>query len=106
MVITHTSQFRVVPKHNKPGKWQLIVDLFSPGTMSINDGINPHQCPVNYSRLDEALAMISRLGRSSTVYVYVGHSRLQVCLLHNTIHLDDRPLLVMKWDNKIFLEYM
>ena len=36
----HTSSFGVIPKKNQPGKWRLIVDLFSPQGVSVNDYID------------------------------------------------------------------
>ena len=61
----HTSPFGVIPKQNKPGKRRLILDHSSPTTASINDEIDPSQCSVHYSGLNEALVLISRLGRGS-----------------------------------------
>ena len=36
---TQISPLGVVPKSSQPGKWRLIVDLSSPGSRSVNDGI-------------------------------------------------------------------
>ncbi|CAB4023943.1 Hypothetical predicted protein [Paramuricea clavata] len=35
----HCSPFGVIPKKNQPGKWHLILDLSSPDSHSVNDGI-------------------------------------------------------------------
>ena len=37
----HVSSFGVIPKKGQPGKWRLIVDLSSPGGLSVIDGIDP-----------------------------------------------------------------
>jgi len=39
----HVSSFGVIPKKGQPGKWRLIVDLSSPGGLSVNDGIDPNK---------------------------------------------------------------
>ena len=35
----HISRFGVIPKKHQPGKWRLILNLFSPDGHSVNDGI-------------------------------------------------------------------
>ena len=49
----HISSFGVIPKRGQPGKWRLIVDLSSPGGLSVNDGIDPQDFSLQYIRLDE-----------------------------------------------------
>ena len=33
----HVSRFGIIPKHNQPGRWRLILDLSSPAGHSVND---------------------------------------------------------------------
>ena len=47
----HVSSFGVIPKRGQPGKWRLIVDLSSPGGLSVNDGINPEDFSLHELRL-------------------------------------------------------
>ena len=96
----HTSPFGVIPKCNKPGKWRLIVKLSSPSALSINDGIDHIQSSLHYSGLNEALAMINRLGKGSLL------AKLDIKNAYRLIpvHPDDRPLLGMKWDGDVFLD--
>ena len=96
----HISPFGVIPKHSQPNKWRLITDLSSPPGSSVNDGIDPALCSVHYAGLDEAIAMVRRLGRG--------------CLLAKTdlknayriipVHPDDRPLLGVRWGEAVFLD--
>ena len=96
----HTSPFGVIPKQSQPGKWTLITNLSSPPGWSVNDGIDPALCSIHYSSLDEAIAMVCRLGRG--------------CLLAKTdlksaygiipVHPDDRLLPSMKWKEATFLD--
>ena len=39
--VVQISKFGVIPKGHSPGKWRLIVDLSSPASHSVNDGIDP-----------------------------------------------------------------
>ena len=76
------------------------MDLSSPTTASINDGIDPNQCSVHYLGLDEALAMISMLGRGC----FLAKIDLKNAYRIIPVHPDDRPLLGMKWGDKVFLD--
>ena len=55
----HISRFGVIPKHHKPHKWRLIVDL---ADFSINDGIPKELCSVSYITVDTAINHIVKLG--------------------------------------------
>ena len=45
----HTSRFGVIPKDQQSDKWRLIVDLSSPATKSVNDGISQALCSMHYA---------------------------------------------------------
>ena len=47
------SRFGVIPK-SSAGKWRLIVDLSFPEGGSVNDGIDPEVCSLQYSRVEDA----------------------------------------------------
>ena len=52
----HVIPFGVIPKSRPPGRWRLIVNLSSsPTGGSVNDGISPAACSVEYVRLNEAV---------------------------------------------------
>lgn len=51
---------RVTPKGHTPGKWRLITDLSFPDEGSVNDGIDPAMCSLQYSSVERvALAIRS-----------------------------------------------
>jgi hypothetical protein len=56
------SPFGVVPK-KVPGEFRLIHHLSFPRGASINHGISPEHTTVSYSRVDDAIAIIKKLGR-------------------------------------------
>ena len=58
----HTSPIGLISKPNQPGEWRLIVDLSSPMGGSINDAIGSDICSLRYASLDDAAAMVRRLG--------------------------------------------
>ena len=55
-------RFGMIPKNNQPGKWQLIVDLFHPEGVSVNDGIEPELCTPSYTSVDKAVRRVCEQG--------------------------------------------
>ncbi len=45
----HINCFGLVLKGHTPGKWKLIVDLSFPAGGSVNDGIDPGLCSLQYT---------------------------------------------------------
>lgn len=52
----------MVLKGHTHGKWQVIMDLSSPLGGSVNDGIKPHLCSMNYVTILMVASTISQLG--------------------------------------------
>ena len=48
----HFSSSGVIPKHHQPGKWRLILDLSNTQGHSVNDGIDPRLCSLQYISVD------------------------------------------------------
>ena len=48
----------MIPKDQLLDKWCLIVDLSSPATRSVNDGISQALCSMNYATFDEAVQKV------------------------------------------------
>ena len=46
------NRFGIIPKNHQVGKWRLIVDLYYPKGYSVNDGIEPVLCSLNYTSVD------------------------------------------------------
>ena len=59
----HTSPIGAIPKKKKPGKWRLIVDLFSPTDHSVNDGISSEWSSVSYPTVDHLSSLVLNQGR-------------------------------------------
>ena len=60
----HISCFGVIPKKHQPGKWRLILNLFSPDGHSVNDGIRKDPFTVQYMKVDDTIDGIMSLGRA------------------------------------------
>ena len=58
---TQISPFVVIPKSSQAGKWRLTVDLSSPEGASVNDGIEPDLCSLQYLRLDTVIQQVNRI---------------------------------------------
>ena len=56
------NRFGVIPKASQPGKWRLIVDLSHPEGKSVNDGIDPELCSLNYVKVDDVALAVWQLG--------------------------------------------
>ena len=57
-----TSIFGVIPK-GKTGKWQLIVDVSSPESFSVNDAIDPSLCTLTYCGVEDVVREVRGLGQ-------------------------------------------
>ncbi len=96
----HVSPIGLVPKGRDSGRWQMIVDLSSPGGHSTNDGISSDLCSLRYSSVDDALEYIWAFGR---------HTQLSKIDLKNTyrilpVHPDDRYLLAVRWHEDVYVD--
>ena len=95
----HVSPLGLVPK-SQPGKWRLITDLSSPRHHSINDGISPDLCSLQYCKVDDAIQLLVMHGANALMCKVDLQSAYRVV----PIHPEDRPLLGVKWDGKVFLD--
>lgn len=95
------SRLGVIPKHHRPDQWRLIVDLsFSPGA-SVNHGIDPALCSLQYTRVDEVAKTVTELGVSTKL----PKADIKVVYRLMPVHPDDRPLwLAMEWQGKVFID--
>ena len=97
---TQLSPFGVIPKSSQPGKWHLIVDLSSPDTKSVNAGIEPELCSLQYLRLDKVIAEVARIGRGAQL------AKLDIESAYRMIpvHPGDRHLLAVQWAGQTFFD--
>ena len=96
----HTSPIGLIPKPNQPGEWRLIVDLSSPMWGSTNDAIGSDICSLRYASLDDAAAMVRRLGTGTLL------AKLDLKKAYRMIpvHPDDHALLGIKWGPNVYID--
>jgi hypothetical protein len=96
----HCSPFGVIPKKNQPGKWRLILDLSSPDSHSVNDGIPPELYSLWYIRVDDAIAALVRLGPGALMAKF----DVEAAYRNIPIHPDELFLLGMTWRDQYFVD--
>ena len=96
----HMNRFGVIPKRRQPGKWRLILDLSFPPGRSVNDGIPPDLCSLQFTTVDNAAQLITRLGRGALLAkIDISHAYRNV-----PVHPNDRRLLGMAWNGSVFAD--
>jgi len=97
---TQLSSFGVIPKRHQKDKWRLILDLSSPESHSINDGIDSNLCSLAYVSIDDIAQVIAHLGPGTLIAkTDVKHAYRQI-----PVHPEDRPLLGMRWKGNYYLD--
>ena len=94
------SSFGVIPKKQKPGKWRLIVDLSSPEAFSVNDGISKELCSLTYASVDDVVACVLKAGKGALL----AKMDIKSAYRNIPVHPDDRPLLGMRWQDRVFVD--
>ena len=96
--------FRVSPLgvvHKKvPGEFRLIHHLSFPHGASINDGISSEHTTVSYSRVDNAIAIIKKLGRGC----FLAKTDIKSAFRIIPIRPADYPLLGIMWQGKCYYD--
>ena len=96
----HVSPFGVIPKKGKPNKWRLILDLSSPTDQSVNDGISKEECSLQYTSVSEVAAKIVEIGTGTLM----GKMDIQQAYRNIPVAPEDRRLLGMKWQGKVYID--
>ena len=78
----------IIPKPHQPGKFRLIVDLSAPRGFSVNDGISPSLCSLDYISVDQAARLIAKCGRGALM----AKTDLQSVYRHVPVHPEDQHL--------------
>ena len=86
------SPLGVVPK-KIPGEFRFIHHLSFPRGVSINDGISPEHTTVSYSRVDDAIAIIKKMGRGC----FLAKTDIKSAFRIIPIRPADYPLLGIMW---------
>ena len=98
--LLHTSPIGLVPKGHTMNRWRMIVDLSFPATASVNDGIKADLCSLRYATLDDALQLVSLLGRDSKLVKI----DLKDAYRMIPIHPADHYLLAITWEGATYVD--
>ena len=98
----HINRMGVIPKGHVPGRWHLITDLSYPEGASVNDGIDPQLCSLQYITVDEVAQSAMQLGRGTLF------AKLDVKAAYRLVpvHPRDRRLLGFEWQGMHYVDGM
>ena len=96
----HFSPVGAIPKRHRPGKWRLIIDLFSPSNASVNDGISPESSTLRYPTVDHLSFLILQEGKGA----YLVKADIKEAYRMIPIHLDDQSLLGVRWKGAMYID--
>ena len=74
--------------------------MSAPDGASVNDGISKEDSSLSYVSIDDITQCILDCGRGSLL----AKMDVKEAFRNIPIHPDDRPLLAMRWNNKIFVD--
>ena len=97
--LVHVSPIGLVPKAHTT-KWRMIVDLSHPAGGSVNDGISPHLCSLQYASVDDAVKIIQKLGVGTQLVKLDIKDAYRIV----PIHPADYHLLGINWDGKTYID--
>ena len=95
---TRTNPIGLIPKPHRPGEFRLIVDLSAPCGASVNDGISPSLCSLDYASVDQAARLVARCGKGALM----AKTDLRSAYRHVPVHSSDRGLLGLEWDGETY----
>ena len=76
------------------------MDLSHPEGNSVNDGIEPDLCSLTYASIDDAVELVLKMGKGTMLAKLDLESAYRIV----PVHLQDRLLLGMKWDGKLYID--
>ena len=94
------SHIGIIPKGRNTGKWQLITDLSFPEGSSVNDGITPERCSLEYITVDKMAASAMAMGEDTLLAKIDVKSAYPLV----PIHPADRQLLGISWHGSLFVD--
>ncbi len=91
----HISRMGVVPKGHQRDKWRVITDLSFPPQTSVNDGVDPAWCSMEYTA-----RAAQRIGRGALL------AKLDVASAYRLVlvHPQDRLLLGIQWHDSVYID--
>ena len=90
----------LIPKGHNTGKWRLITDLSFPEGSSVNDGITPERCSLEYITVDKVAASAMAMGEGTLLAKIDVKSAYRLV----PIHPADRQLLGISWHGSLFVD--
>lgn len=96
------SRFGVIPKGRNTGKWRLITDLSFPKDYSINDGIDPTLCTLQYTSIDKIARAAHRVGSGALL----AKADIKSAYRLVPVHPEDRLLLGVEWEGLHYIDAM
>ena len=94
----HCSPLGAVPK--KDGSHRIILDLSSPRGSSINEGISPDLYSVKYSSFDDAVKLVTSVGKNCYMAKLDIKHAFRLC----PVHPSDWKFLGYRWGDKYFVD--
>ena len=76
------------------------MDLSHPPGISVNEGIQPELCSLSYASVDDAVAIIIRLGKGAKLAKLGLESAYRII----PVHPDDRHLIGMEWQGEWYVD--
>lgn len=98
--MVHVSPMGLVPKSHQPNKFRLIVDLSHPTGSSVNDGILPRLCSLQYASVDMAVKMVRQLGIGTQLVKLDIKDAYRII----PVHPADHHLLGISWRGNVYVD--
>ena len=90
----------IVPKPHQPGKFRLIVDLSAPRGESVNDGIAPELCSLQYASVDQAARLVAACGKGALM----AKTDLSCAYRRIPVHTSDQHLIGLEWNGITYMD--
>ena len=98
----HINSFGVIIfKKGESCKWRLFVDLSSPQSHSVNDGIDPDSWHLRCITIDNVIKMVSKFGPGT---LSLAKFDIKSAYRNIAVHPLDRHLLGLKWHNSYYID--
>ena len=78
----------------------MILGLSHPKGASVNDGIDRTLCSLTYMKVDDVVQQVLSLGKGTLL----AKVDIESAFRNIPVHPDDRHLLGMLWDNKLYID--
>ena len=95
----YTSPIGLLPMSHTGTRWRLIVDLSSPPSASVNDGIPKDLCSIKYASIDEAIRLIRQMGPQCQLVKMDLKDAYRMVL----VHPEDQHLLAISWEGQTYV---